>query len=140
MTRIVVDASRLRQAPPELVDGYEVPIGMLIYPGSSCGCVIGLTLAACGVPVDELAGESWYRGQNWPAFLPVDWRDGWARGDGPSFLINVANLYDEGHERTAADLLVGGFETHGVELVFEGWPHEIVVYDAAVDRIEERAA
>lgn len=141
--RITVDATRLRQAPPEMVDGREVPIGMLIYPGSHCGCVIGITLAACGVPLEELAGESWYQGESWPDFLPVEWRDGWVMGEGPDFLSGVADLFDKGFEREAGFALVEGFAAQGVELVFEPAliPEEIVVFSAVADRdIEGRAA
>lgn len=138
--RVVVDASRLRQAPPEMVDGREVPIGMLIYPGSTCGCVIGVTLAACGVPLDELAGESWYQGESWPDFLPIEWRDSWAKGeDSAGLLTSVANLFDRGFEEAAGVVLVEGFAECGVDLVFDGWPEEIEVFDGR-DRIEGRAA
>lgn len=127
--RIVVDASKLRHGPAVRGDDEIEHLGYLIHPRTDCGCIIGLVLAACGVPVDDMVGESVYVGDHWPDFLPQAWNDGW-RGELPANpLDRVAAAFDAGFEPTAAHMLIEMFDGVGVELVFEHFPDEVQVVD-----------
>jgi hypothetical protein len=138
LKRITVDASKLRQAPPILTVN-DISVGMLAYPRSECGCIVGVFLAACGVPVDERVCEPVYEGHFWPAVLPEVWRTDWVHERG-GLLCQVAELFDTGHERAAAELLRDACAAEaGVELAFENWPDEIPVFNAATDKTQAAA-
>lgn len=139
MKQITVNASKLRQAPPILAVN-DISVGMLAYPRSECGCIVGVFLAACGVPLDEMVCEPVYWGADWPAFLPEAWRADWIGENSGGLLCQVAELFDTGYERAAAELLREACAADaGVELAFENWPDEIRVFNAEADKTQAAA-
>lgn len=128
-TKVVVDARKLRQSPEELyIDGE--PCGLLIYPGSDCGCIVGVTLVAAGVPREAIEGEATVGIEN---DVPDAFRQMFK---GRASAINVAMArYDDGDHSEAAALVVDAFAAVGIQVVFEGMPDVIEVYDPAEDRL-----
>jgi hypothetical protein len=142
MTRqIYVDARRLRHGPPmtwQAGDGSTIeehqPSGALLFAGSDCGDLVGLTLRACGVPADALEGDAWMQtGEHWPDFLPRRWLTEWRIGTG--LLPTICDLFDKGSELYAIAMLIGAFAGVGIRLEFVHMPEpfEVPVYNAETD-------
>ena len=135
--RIVVDASKLRHGQPvESMDDADQcdHFGTLIHPRSDCGCLVGVTLAACGVPTGDMIGDAIYYGDHWPDFLPIGWLEDWQQGRQDTPLARIVEDFDRGFETAAAVALRDLFESAGVELVFEHFPDEVQVFDVETDR------
>ena len=126
--RIVVDASKLRHGPAVDDEG-TAHAAALMYADSDTGCIVGVVLAACGVPADDMVGDAIYYGDHWPDFLPVEWHDDWKTGLPRTKFSKIVEAFDRGFEPTAANKLIELFEGAGVELVFEGFPDEVQVVD-----------
>ena len=135
--RIVVDAGKLRhgQAVESMDDAEQCDhFGTLMHPRSNCGCIVGVTLAACGVPAGDMIGDAIYYGDHWPDFLPIAWLEDWQQGRRDAALARIVEDFDRGYETAAGVALVNLFESAGVELVFEDFPDEVQVFDGETDR------
>lgn len=136
--RIVVDASRLRhgRAVESMDDAEQCDhYGALMHAADSdCGCIVGVVLAACGVPPADMVGDAIYYGDHWPDFLPIQWLQEWQQGQRDAKLARIVEDFDRGFETAAAVALVDLFDGAGVELVFEGFPAEVQVFDPETDR------